>query len=201
MNALERLFGTADRVKVLKLFLFNINDVFDKKDIIRRAKVSPNSARKEISVLESAGLIRKKTHHKEIKRKNGNMEKVKFSGFGVNESFRYIIPLQNLLIHSAPAQNEIVKKIARLGRVKLIVLSGIFLNDEEGRIDILIVGDDIKAGPLRSTISVMESELGKELRYAVFETADFKYRMSVYDRLVRDVLDFPHQVLIDKIGL
>jgi len=201
LNSLEKLFGTSDRVKVLKLFLFNISDVFDKKDIIRRAKISQNSARKELSVLEGIGLIRKKTFYKEVKRKNGQNYKVRLSGYMVNDSFRYVVPLQNLLIQSAPAQNDIVKKISRLGRVKLIVLSGIFLNSDDGSIDMLIVGDDIKNGSLRSTISVMESELGKELRYAVFETTDFKYRMSVYDRLVRDVLDFPHQILLDKIGL
>ena len=34
------------------------------------------------------------------------------------------------------------------------------------------------------------AELGRELRYASFTTEDFKYRVGVYDRLIRDVFDF-----------
>ena len=47
----------------------------------------------------------------------------------------------------------------------------------------------------------MESEIGKELRYAFFDTQEFKYRMSIYDKLVRDILDYPHTVLVDKMGI
>jgi hypothetical protein len=43
--------------------------------------------------------------------------------------------------------------------------------------------------------------VGKELRYAFFSTDEFKYRMSMYDKLVRDILDYPHKVLLDKLGI
>ena len=47
----------------------------------------------------------------------------------------------------------------------------------------------------------LEAELGREIRYAFFTTPDFRYRLGVYDRLLRDVFDYPHRVLLDKIGL
>ena len=47
----------------------------------------------------------------------------------------------------------------------------------------------------------LEAELGREIRYASFATEDFRYRTGVYDRLLRDVFDYPHRLLIDKIGL
>jgi hypothetical protein len=38
--------------------------------------------------------------------------------------------------------------------------------------------------------------LGKELAYAVFDTNDFKYRVSMYDKLLRDMFDYPHERLV-----
>jgi hypothetical protein len=49
--------------------------------------------------------------------------------------------------------------------------------------------------------SGMEAEIGKELRYAYFSTDEFRYRLSMYDKLIRDILDYPHRVLLDKLGI
>ena len=50
-------------------------------------------------------------------------------------------------------------------------------------------------------MSSIEAELGKELRYAVFETPDFQYRLGIYDKLIRDIFDSEHQKIIDKLGI
>jgi hypothetical protein len=50
-------------------------------------------------------------------------------------------------------------------------------------------------------IKRLEGEFGREIRYALFSTSDFRYRLGVYDRLIRDVFDYPHRLLLDKIGL
>jgi hypothetical protein len=63
------------------------------------------------------------------------------------------------------------------------------------------VGDGVKKAKLDSIIKSVEAEVGKELRYAFFSTDEFKYRMSMYDKLVRDILDYPHKVLLDKLGI
>ena len=54
---------------------------------------------------------------------------------------------------------------------------------------------------LERLIKTVESELGRELRYVVLETVDFQYRMSIHDKLVRDVFDFPHQMVTDVLGV
>ena len=45
----------------------------------------------------------------------------------------------------------------------------------------------------------MEAEIGKELRYAVLNTKEFIYRLDMYDKFIRDILDYPHERLIEKI--
>ncbi len=60
----------------------------------------------------------------------------------------------------------------------------------------MIVGDNLRRSYIQKAVSVLESELGKEVAYAIFDTADFKYRVSMYDKLIRDVLDYPHEQLL-----
>ncbi len=81
------------------------------------------------------------------------------------------------------------------------MLSGLFTGAVETKVDLLVVGDKLEDRPLDNGVRALEAELGRELRFASFSTEDFKYRRGVYDRLLRDIFDFPHRVLLDKIGL
>jgi hypothetical protein len=185
MEALGKLFGSLPRVKVMKLFLFNDEAVFNKKEVSKRSKISPSVSSKEVNLLFKAGLLRKKK-----------------TGFYLDKNFPFLIPLQDLLMHSAPMQNkEISKRLSGVGKVKAVVVSGVFIQNPESRLDILVVGDDISQNRLKSVIGNMESEIGRELRFALLETADFKYRQGVCDRLVRDVFESPHKVVVDKVGI
>lgn len=65
----------------------------------------------------------------------------------------------------------------------------------------LIIGNQFNRDSLSRTIKKLESEIGKELSYAVLETEDFHYRMGIGDRLIRDILEFPHQVAYDRLGV
>jgi len=202
METLEKLFGSAARVKILKLFLLNTDEIIEKKDIQNRAKVTPGSATKELNMLEKIGLLGQKSFFKEKKYQSGKIKKIRCKGYVVDKSHRLFIPLQSLLIKNSPvASSTIVDKLGKHGKIKLIVTAGIFIQDTDSRVDLLIVGDNIRQKSMKNTISVMESEIGKQIRYSIFETEDFKYRISVYDRLVRDILDYPHEVIFDKIGL
>ena len=47
----------------------------------------------------------------------------------------------------------------------------------------------------------IEAEVGKELSYAVFASDDFIYRLNICDKFIRDVLDYPHQKILNKLGI
>jgi hypothetical protein len=34
---------------------------------------------------------------------------------------------------------------------------------------------------------------------ALFDTEEFMYRLKMYDKLLRDVLDYPHEKIVNKI--
>ena len=83
----------------------------------------------------------------------------------------------------------------------MVIVSGVFIQNPESRVDLLIVGDNLKKGAITRIVKTMEAEIGKELIFASFETPDFHYRLGMYDKLVRDILDYPHQKLLDKLNL
>jgi hypothetical protein len=137
-----------------------------------------------------------------IKKKMFLKEGKKTAGFYLDVNFGFLKHLKNLLINNEPLQhNDIVRRIGKNGKIKLIIISGVFIQNDDARLDLLIVGDDIKDRGLKNTIATMESEIGKELRYSNLSSEDFKYRFGIGDRLVRDVFDMPHEVIIDRIGL
>lgn len=197
MDTFDKLFGSAGKVKLLRLFLLNPNQILDRADIIKKAKISSNTATTELGLLGRIGMLKKKSFFKETK--SGKKKRVK--GFMLNPDFTYNTALRNLLVVSAQDENNVVKRISRHGKIKLIITSGIFMQEESSRLDLLVVGDNLKEGPLRISIGTLESEIGKSIKYAIFTTQDFKYRLGICDRLVRDVFDYPHQVVVDKLGV
>ncbi len=105
------------------------------------------------------------------------------------------------MLHTAPVSDtEILSRLSRAGKMKLIITTGVFIQNHDSRIDMLVVGDRLNLKLIERTIRNMESEIGRELRFVVLETDEYKYRLGVYDKLVRDILDFPHQKLLDKLG-
>ncbi len=205
MDILETLFGSAAKVKIIKLYLLNPESTYDVAQAAERSKVSTGVARKEINNLEKIGFIKSKSYTKEVsvfRNRTATIVKKRVSGWTLDPKFPYIEAMELFLSNVNPFKHtDIVDKISKAGKIQLLVIAGVFIKDPESRLDLLVVGDNIRNGFLENIIHTIESEIGKEIRYAVFETSEFKYRYTMFDKLVRDVLDFPHEKIIQKISL
>lgn len=200
MDILEKLFGSADRVKIMRMFLFNPEAVISAPAVVSRTASSKRIVDKELSLLEKAGFVRRKPFSKGTRDSKG--KKIRGNGWILNRNFKYLRPLESLLIQQAlVSESEIIRRLERVGKLKLVLISGLFIQDPESRVDILVVCEHIRGKTLMQVIKDFEAEIGKELRYAVFETPEFEYRVKMYDKLIRDVFDYPHRKIIDKIGV
>ena len=97
-----------------------------------------------------------------------------------------------------------IERINRLGKIRLAVISGVFINKENLDplvADLLIVGDYIENRKLKSFLKSLEAEVGKEIKYSVMEKEEFQYRLGMFDRFIRVLLDGPHEKLINKLGI
>jgi hypothetical protein len=203
IETLEKIFGSTAKVKIMRLFLFNPDASFDLEQIAERTKVTPFDARQEINALEKIGMLKKKSFFKDVAvGRKKEIERHRVYGWILDETFEYLVPLRNLLAHISEDRNkELLRKLGRVGKLKLVIISGFFIQNWDSRVDLLVVGDNLKKGTLDNVVKTIESEVGREIRYTAFETGDFNYRLGVYDKLIRDILDFDHEAILDKINI
>jgi len=125
--------------------------------------------------------------------------------YALNNTFEFLYELRDLILKSSPAEkNALAERINRLGRIKLAVIAGILMNKENpdpNTSDLLIVGNNIDSRQLRTFLRTLEGEVGKEIRFAVMEKDEFQYRLSMFDRFIRVLLEGPHEKIINKLGL
>lgn len=195
METLAKLFGGQARVKIMRLFLLNGNTPFEVDDIMSRSRVTKANVRKEVSALCAMGFIKQKTIIKEGSR--GAKKKV--SAWQLNPLFQYLEAIRDLLVDPhLLLQEDLAQRFKQIGKIKLMIVSGVFIGDKESRVDVLLVGDKLKKNILQQVMKSLEAEIGKELDYVVFDSDEFKYRLDMYDKLVCDIIDLPHEKLIDN---
>ncbi len=197
MDILEKLFGNANRVKLLRLFLFNPKVAFGRPDMVVRSKVQRANLASELSLFRKIKLIKERKI-----RATGDLGKPGTTGFILNPDFPLSQSLRTLLNNDfLRKRTNITKRFRNCGQIKLLILSGLFLDNTDSRIDLFIVGNRLKRNNIEKIIKQIEAEIGRELTYSVLETADFKYRFNSSDKFIRDIFDYPHEKVVDKIAL
>jgi hypothetical protein len=179
MEILGKILGNSARVKIMRLFLLNPSASFDNQEVAKRSRVAKNLAMKELRLLAAVGFIKRRNRE-----------------WYFNTSFKCATEIEDLLINSDSLdKSAILEMFKRTGRIKLLIVSGIFIKSKDSRVDLLIVGDRLQKGRIEDGIRKLEAEIGAELSYTVFDTKEFNYRLDMYDKLVRDILDYPHEIL------
>ena len=183
MEILGKILGNPARVKIMRLFLLNRGEGFKSKDVAKRSRVSPDVAQKELKLLASVSFIKKRSRTSK--------------DWYFNSFFQYATEFEDLLVRSGKLdKEELLHNFKKVGQVKLIIVSGVFIKSDGSRVDLLVVGNKLKKSKIEKEIRKIEAEIGMELVYAVFDTKEFIYRLNMYDKLVRDILDYPHEVLL-----
>ncbi|WKZ27150.1 MAG: hypothetical protein QY311_00090 [Candidatus Paceibacterota bacterium] len=130
--------------------------------------------------------------------------------YAVNKEFAFFNELHALILKPSPAERgELTRRIAALGRVKLAVISGVFLNtpdqsaliDTNSPTDLFLVADDLSKQKLAAFLKSLEAEVGKEIKFGIMDREEFMYRFGMFDRFVRVLLEGPHEKLINKLGI
>lgn len=199
VDPLTILFGSQARVKLLRFFLFNPSKEFTFDEISRRARLVRRTARTEMNALERAEVIKKKQFYAQ---EEGSDKKVRAIGYSLNRSFINLQSLQTFLFETAPINGKtVLKHLRKAGTLDFVVIAGIFVRDFDQRLDVLLAMKKFSPTKVETAIRSLESELGVEIRFAAFESDDLVYRVGMYDKLTRDVFDYPHQIIVDKINV
>ena len=200
---LGTLMGSTARAKVLRVFMFDPAP-FTLSQVAKRSGVSAKVVAVEIQLLERLKIVKKGKFAIAV----GNSAKrlvegkVKEESWMMNPDFAYRAALSKFVHEVSPIPHKgIVEGLRRGGRLSVVVLSGAFLGDTSRPADLIVVADGINEKQLESAVKALEPQCGREIRYAAFSTPEFRYRLTIQDRLLRDTLDFPHVILLDKTKL
>ncbi|MBI2122402.1 MAG: hypothetical protein HYT98_04795 [Candidatus Sungbacteria bacterium] len=198
------------KVRILRIFMRNSAELLPLEEIVRRSGLQQPIVRNELKKFLRIGVIKQKrialkqTISPILKRDRVLKFRIrKVLVYFANPNFELLSELRFLFTRASIASKQkIIKKIRSLGKgVKLAVISGIFLNNDNCRTDLLVVGNGIKRGRFERFLGGVEANLGKPVRYTLMDTKEFSYRMDMYDKFLRDILEYPHEKLINKLRI
>ena len=198
---LSTFIGSPPRARILRALIFNENEVFNAKKAGRRAGVSAEAAKHELDALQKLGMVRKGRAVVAPERKVKSllkMSKLETVWF-LNANFPHLRALSSFVREISPIRyDQVLGALRRSGKLSAVILSGSFTGDPSRPADILVAADSLNERRLEVAVKELEPIFGRELRFAAFSTPEFRYRLTIQDRLIRDTLDYPHLVLLDR---
>jgi len=222
---IEQLFGSKTRVKLLRLFFSNPNRSFYVREITRKVDEQINSVRRELANMLSLGIITSDSSNNKLYYEvNQEYEYFKplqtmFSELEVEEKptasskpkAKEATKATKSSTKDTPEPTETLEKAAEKSIVELpeakhwakagniigIAYSGVYTRDETASVDILIIGDAV-VSTIESVISELEKEKNKELKYAIIEASEWKYRRQVRDKFWLQFMAAKKQIVLDR---
>lgn len=190
---IEKLFGSKTRAKLLQLFFSNPSKSFYIREMTRVIDEQINSVRRELSNLESIGVIKNESFDNKVY-------------YSANSKHPYCHPLTEIFSKKIDlSRDHDIKESTweEYCRPVKNYLSGLVvvnrLPGQDG-LDLLIIGND-KTKKLTHWAEVVEKKQGKMINYAILSPEDFSYRRSVKDRFVEDVFEMEIIEIIDPEGI
>ena len=195
-QSINALFGSKTRVKLLNLFFNSPDQKFYVREISRTIDEQVNSVRRELTNLESVGVVKSSTEDRKIY-------------YQANQRFKYYLPLRVIFagvkigdsISVDKKTSDIDKWQSELSdiqnEVELLVLFGVLADDPKSNIDMLLVGDNY-GYKLSEWASKIENKEGRELNYMILSMEDFYYRYTTQDTFIKGLFESNHKVIFDK---
>jgi len=182
---LKRLFTSNSRIRLLTVFLMNPGEEYFIRELTRKLDDQINSVRRELDNLKKLGFLRSRT-------------KLRKKYYYVNKNFIFLEELRSIFIKALSNDETLSKDIAELGDVKLLVLSGQFIEREHGAVDMLIVGDMDREKLAHYLNSEVKTE--RPVKFTIMDEENYKYRLNCNDRFVKEIIEDPeNKVPIKKL--
>jgi len=205
VDFLAQLIGDDMRAKLLRVFVFSDARALTLADAAKRAGISARVAEGQIHALEKMGIL--KQGNLSIMLKNNPSQKVvankqKVIAWILDTDFKHARALSSFVHEVSPVRHDLLMQaLKRGGKMATVILSGSFMGDPSRPADLILAADTWNERRLDQAIRDLEPSFGREIRYAAFSTPEFRYRLTIQDRLIRDTLDYPHLVLLDRTKL
>lgn len=182
---LKDLFISKTRVKLFETFLSDPTQMYHVRDLVRRTGDEINAVRRELSRMESVGMVKKEPRGNRIY-------------FWFRKDYIYYPELLSLVAKNTGLGAALIKNKTKLGKVTLIMLSGRFVKHESAKspdeVDLLVVGD-IVMPELNSLVHAEEVKRGVSINYTPMTEEELKFRRSRRDPFIQGILLSPRVII------
>lgn len=197
VDNIKKLFGSNTRTKLLGLFLNNPSEPYYVREITRLIDEQINSVRRELTNLEEVGLVQKFERDRKVY-------------YQLGEQSDLLKPLRIIFCQiddqeetSYPGVVGSVDWLEEISGIKTslktLILAGSFIDDDQAEFDMILIGNNNR-NKLSRWAQKLETRLGRELHYVIFDQKDFEYRLSAKDKFVMKLLKNKHEVIFDESG-
>jgi hypothetical protein len=183
----DSLFGSKSRARLIRLFVINPGMEFTVSEAAEKTLIPREDVAREMTRLSKMKLVFERS------RKGKKC-------FVVNEEFPFYPELKSLISKlNVRAQSQVFRKLKIIGEVKLILISGLFLNYPKSKADMILVVNNVNRTKLKHAIAHLEAEVGREIRFVLMGSEELHYRLNMLDRFFVEFLEGPHEEVANKV--
>ncbi|MGK2849195.1 MAG: hypothetical protein ACSLEX_03955 [Minisyncoccota bacterium] len=181
------LFGSKVRARLIRFFLVNPGAEFSALEVAEKTLISRVEVTRELTRLTKMKLLIERS------RKGKKC-------FIANEEFPFYTELKSLVSKlNVHAQSQVFRKLRVIGEVKLILISGLFLNYPKSKVDMILVVNNVNRTKLKHAIAHLEAEVGREIRFVLMNSEELHYRLNMLDRFFIEFLEGPYEGVTNKV--
>lgn len=208
-SLLDHIFGSKTRAKLLGVLMTQHDVVFSIPDLVKSVGAQKATVTKEVTQFEKFGLVKQVSQDDVIdttvdSKKNEKPGSKKSSRsrskyYTANQEFLLYPELKALMFKAhLILERDFIAQIEQLPRLKLFILTGIFLGHEAVSTDMLIVGS-VNRKDLARIIKKFEKELQREINYTILSTQEYLYRKEITDKFLFDIIGGKKLTVLDRL--
>lgn len=197
---LEHLFGSKTRLRLLRLLFRYPERSFYVRELTRELETQINAVRRELQVLQKAGIILETDEPKNGKIATGMSGGRKRKYYSLDQGSLLYPELNSLLLKGKilGEQRFIEELKNKSGDLKLLVLTGNFTGADAAPTDMLLVGE-IKERTVTKMIADYEGEFGSGIRYTFLSEQEFYDRRHVMDKFLFSIFEGKHLKVVNEL--
>lgn len=182
---ITKLFASTLRIKLIKFFALQTEDWFTVAKITPAIVGTKAAVLSELRALERIGIV-------ESRREKGTR------AYRWNARYAGGLFVQDFVISATTPDDKTLQGFFKPLSTYLVVAAGALANESRGSVDILIVTKRVHDQRIAKVIKKVESVSAVPVRYLVLEVGEYLARREGFDRVLRDIFDFRHRVIIGR---
>jgi hypothetical protein len=182
---IDKFIASKTRIKIIKQYVFNPQQSYHIRELVRILKDEVNAIRRELINLEHAGLL--------VSQKQSN--KICYT---INHDYYLLSELQNIFHKEYGLGAQIIKNKKQLGEINFIILTHTFLTLSESSaddLDMIIIGNPDER-ILEAMVKNAEDELKRDIFYTIWSEKEWDNRKRRKDPQTMSTSLLPHLLIV-----